>query len=80
MLNGRPGAGTDIEAQAMDFEAIMNRLGIFLAVVIFAIGELIGFTSADGAAGQTTMLIMSSGAAAIVYALIRGIGWVFTGR
>jgi len=63
-----------------------NRLGIFVAAVIAAFGLFISqpwrTESAAGfnPGGQMKIFIASVIVGAVLYALIRGLGWVFSGK
>lgn len=61
-----------------------HRLGAFLAIIVVGFGTLVAHpwhadrSFTDG--GQTEILIAFVIIAVAVYALIRGVGWVFSGR
>lgn len=62
-----------------------TRLGIFIAVIIFGFGLLfthpwINEDTINSHGGQIDTLAVFSGIAFVAFLLIRGIGWVFTGK
>jgi hypothetical protein len=61
-----------------------NRLALFIAAIVVGLGALIAHPWVEDGSynpgGQVGLLKMAIGAAVVVYVIIRGLGWVFTGK